>query len=226
MPRLKNLLNPRAYERSIWSWLHARQCRFQPNLRGTLRCPPGHYYSPLLNIASLGRDDLGLPFDGYECWEHIRLRRDEQRSYYEDLLENFPFLPFPADKTEGYRYFTKNNWFHLFDAFTLSGVIRKEKPKRIVEIGSGFSSAVILDTLERTQHSAQLTCIEPFPVRLKSLIFRLMINLARFWNNRFKKCRYQYSISSELEIYYSSTLHTSPKLAAMLRSSCCECCPD
>lgn len=110
-----------------------------------------------------------MPFDGHEFWEHIRLRQDEQRSYYEDLLERFPFLPFPAQKTDGYRYFTKNNWFRLFDAFTLSGIMRKEKPQRIVEIGSGFSSAVILDTLEQTRHSAPLTCIEPFPLRLKSL---------------------------------------------------------
>ncbi len=56
------------------------------------------------------------------------------------------------------------------DAFTLSGIIRKEKPRRIVEAGSGFSSAVMLDTLEQTHASAALTFIEPYPDRLYSLL--------------------------------------------------------
>lgn len=111
-----------------------------------------------------------MPFDGVECWEHIDLRPQEQRNYYEDLLDRFSFLPFPSQKTEGYRYFTDNEWFVLSDAFTLSGIIRKEKPRRIVEIGSGFSSGVMLDTLSQTDESAALTFIEPFPDRLHSLL--------------------------------------------------------
>ena len=44
------------------------------------------------------------------------------------------------------------------------------KPRRIVEVGSGFSSAVMLDTLERVEGSAALTFIEPHPDRLYSLL--------------------------------------------------------
>jgi hypothetical protein len=102
----------------------------------------------------------------------------EQRSYYEDLLDRFPFLQFPRQTTHDYRFFTDNGWFVLSDAFTLSGVIRKEKPRRIVEVGSGFSSAVILDTLSHTHESATLTFIEPFPDRLHGC-FRPTTNLAR-----------------------------------------------
>jgi predicted O-methyltransferase YrrM len=105
-----------------------------------------------------------------ECWEHVNLQPSEQRFYYEDLLERFPFLPFPSQKSHNYRYFTENNWFVVSDAFTLSGIIQKEKPRRIVEIGSGFSSAVMLDTLDQTQASAMLTVIEPYPDRLYSLL--------------------------------------------------------
>lgn len=111
-----------------------------------------------------------MPFDGIECWEHIDLRPQEQRNYYEDLLDRFPLLSFPRQKTDGHRYFTDNEWFVLSDAFTLSGIIRKEKPRRIVEIGSGFSSGVMLDTLSQTHESAALTFIEPFPDRLHSLL--------------------------------------------------------
>jgi hypothetical protein len=144
--------------------------RIYPNLRGAVHYPPGHFYSALLDVKSLGPNDANLRFDGAEWWEHVNLRHDEQRLYYEDLLDRFPFLPFPSRKNDSYRYFTDNGWFQVSDAFTLSGIIRKEKPSKIVEVGSGFSSAVMLDTLSQTHASAALTLIEPYPDRLYSLL--------------------------------------------------------
>ncbi len=111
-----------------------------------------------------------LPFDGAECWEHVDLRPDEQRRYFEGLVRDFSLLPFPERKSDGFRYFTEQTWFVPSDAFTLSGIIRKEKPRRIVEVGSGFSSAVMLDTLAQTHASAALTFIEPYPDRLDALL--------------------------------------------------------
>ena len=171
MSRLKTLLNPKTYSRFIRDLGRARRLYLQPNVRGVLAFPPNHYYSPLLDIESLGPNECHMPFDSEECWEHIELRPEDQRSYYEDMLDRFPFLPFPSQKTQNFRYFTDNTWFPLPDAFTLSGIIRKEKPRRIIEVGSGFSSMVMLDTLERTHTSASLTFIEPFPERLNSLLW-------------------------------------------------------
>jgi hypothetical protein len=167
---LKKIFNPKSYFRFIRKQLLELRLRLQPNLRGAVRYPPGHFYSPLLDIQGLGPNDSSLPFDGAEWWEHVNLRPGQQRSYYEDLLDRFPLLPFPSQKTDGYRYFTENGWFSLSDAFTLSGIIRKEKPRRIVEVGSGFSSAVMLDTLGQTNASAELTLLEPYPDRLYSLL--------------------------------------------------------
>ena len=140
------------------------------NFRGALMFPPGHYYSPLPDIESLKPGDTSMAFDGEECWEHIELRAEKQRDYYEDLLERFPSLPFPKHKSPDYLYFADNDYFPLPDAFTLSGIIRREKPRRIIEAGSGFSSAVMLDTLKHTHAPAALTFIEPFPDRLHSLL--------------------------------------------------------
>lgn len=170
MPRLKTIFNPKSYFRFIRKRLEDRRLRLHPNLRGAVAFPPGHYHSPLLDIQGLGPNDLNLPFDGAESWEHVNLQPIEQRSYYEDLVERFPLPPFPSQKTDSYRYFTENGWFPLSDAFTLSGIIQKEKPRRIVEVGSGFSSAVMLDTLGHTHMSAELTFIEPYPDRLYSLL--------------------------------------------------------
>jgi predicted O-methyltransferase YrrM len=64
----------------------------------------------------------------------------------------------------------ENGFFVPSDAFTLSGIIRREQPRRVVEVGSGFSSAVMLDTLDHAGQSADLTFIEPFPDRLNALL--------------------------------------------------------
>lgn len=67
------------------------------------------------------------------------------------------------------RYSLKNEFFDYSDGFFLHAMIRHFKPKRIVEVGSGFSSAVMLDTNEMFfDNSIDLTFIEPYPYRLEA----------------------------------------------------------
>jgi hypothetical protein len=170
MSNLKKYLNPKTYLRFVLKRLNRLGYFNQTGSKVISMFPPGHFYSPLLDTQLIGPTDMGMPFDGEEWWEHIDLRPDAQRDYYQDLVDNYPFLDFPKKKNDSFRYFSENNWFPLGDAFALSSIIQKEKPRRIVEVGSGFSSAVILDTLGKTQSTAELTFIEPFPSRLESLL--------------------------------------------------------
>lgn len=108
--------------------------------------------------------------DGEALWQHIDLRPEDQREHYRSFLAQYPPLPFPKEKNPGFRYYTENNFFPPFDAYTLSAIIRSRQPKRIVEVGSGFSSAVMLDTTDHLGATLDLTFIEPFPDRLHSLL--------------------------------------------------------
>lgn len=170
MPRLKTIINPKSYFNIIWKIIKERILCLNPNWRGIVCHPPGHFFSPLLDIENFGPNDKNLPFDGADWWEHINLRPGGQLSYYEDLMDRFPLPSLPNQKTDGYRFYTGNPSFPISDAFTLSGIIQKEKPRRIVEVGAGFSSAVILDTLQHGRLSADLTFIEPYPDLLHSLL--------------------------------------------------------
>ena len=170
MPSLNKLLAPKAYLRFVKRFVQNGKFCLTPNSPGATLYPAGHFYSPLLDIQSLKPNDSNLPFDGIECWEHVSLHLSSQKAYYQELLERFPLLPFPRQRTDEYRYYWDNNWFPPSDAFTLSAILRREKPRRIVEVGSGFSSAVMLDTLAKTPFSASLTFIEPYPERLYSLL--------------------------------------------------------
>jgi len=170
MPPLRTLFHP-TYP---WRFLKSRVLRWwlkrHPNHRGACFFPPGHFHSPLLDLASLPPSASAPPYDDESCWEHLDLRELSQHQLYQSLLHSAPRLSFPQQPQPDWRYHWQNDWFPLADAFLLSQLIRQEKPQRILEVGSGFSTAVILDTLEQTASTCQLDCIEPFPQRLYSLV--------------------------------------------------------
>jgi len=162
--KLKRMLDP------TYLLVRDHVLRRRPNWRGVTSWPPGHFHSPLLDLRSLPAGDSAMLFDGPELWEHINLRENEQRSYYEQLLNDCVLLPFPKQQSPEFRYFSGNPYFVFLDAFTLSAILQKERPRNIVEVGSGFSSAVMLDTLAYNDQRAALTFIEPNPNRLQSLL--------------------------------------------------------
>jgi len=182
MPKFSSFFRLEPYRRFLTRTTRRFVLAPRWNLRGAAFYPPGHFYSPLLDIASADGKSSHFPYDGAEYWEHVSLRSDDQRQYYEQLLEFSTLLPFPTHEEPRCRYFSGNDYFPVADAFALSAIIQKEKPRRIVEVGSGFSSAVILDTLERVTADVdrpQLTFIEPFPERLHSLMREVDSRMSR-----------------------------------------------
>jgi methyltransferase family protein len=132
--------------------------------------PAGHYYSPipdknevLTYINSRKPLEMELP--------DIDINKDGQLRLLNEYAGFYAELPFPEEQKSDCRYFFNNNWFSYSDAIYLYSFLRKHKPKRIIEIGSGFSSAVMLDTVDRFfSHRPEITFIEPYPDRLKSLL--------------------------------------------------------
>lgn len=126
--------------------------------------PPGHYYSPVVDASTVRlsqQDDL----------EGLRLDVAQQLANLADLAPYFNRPPFPENETEGCRYYSNNQFYGSGDALILSAIIAKFRPANIVEVGSGFSSAAILDTLDADPAiRANCTFIEPFPHRLKELL--------------------------------------------------------
>jgi predicted O-methyltransferase YrrM len=170
MPSLKTIFTPVAYSNFANRLKQAGDHRItEGNWNAISGFPPGHFYSTLLDVDKVSLD-RPLPFDGVEMWENIALRAEEQKELYRELLQAYPRLPFPTDKSDDFRYYVNNPFFCESDAYTLSAILRHTKPKRIVEVGSGFSSAVMLDTLDYANLSAEISFIEPYADRLKSLL--------------------------------------------------------
>jgi predicted O-methyltransferase YrrM len=101
----------------------------------------------------------------------IDFREKEQLELLDELLPLYKEVPFPVEQTPGFRYYLGNGIFSYSDGIFLYMLMRHFKPSRIIEVGSGHSSAVMIDTNERfLNDSVNLTFIEPYPERLYSLL--------------------------------------------------------
>ena len=87
-------------------------------------------------------------------------------------MYEIPLPNWPENKgNSGFRYYYRNNWFGFSCAAALYGMIMLNKPKHIIEIGSGFSTSMMLDTNEHYfNNEIDIECIEPRPQRLKELL--------------------------------------------------------
>jgi len=132
--------------------------------------PAGHYYSPIPSKADVlayvnsrrppGRELLGL-----------RLNEKGQNELLNEFTHFYKDLPFSEKQNPEHRYYYDNLFFNYSDAIFLYCFLRKHLPKRIVEVGSGFSSAVMLDTIDSCfSQKPEITFIEPYPERLASLL--------------------------------------------------------
>jgi hypothetical protein len=134
---------------------------------------PGHYCSPIVSVEEIRSREQ-------EIWEGvsqkelpgIKLDINEQVSLLKEFETYYHEMPFEERPKAGLRYYFKNDYYGFCDGIVLYSIMRHFKPKRIIEAGSGFSSALMLDTKDLffSGNQPELTFIEPFPERLYSLL--------------------------------------------------------
>ena len=122
-----------------------------------------HYYQPLINpqkhlIKSL-RDDRELG--------GIDLNTTEQLELLSTFDYNLELLKFPITRVNDNEFFYDNDSYRSGDAEYLYNMIRHFKPKRIIEIGCGYSTlmarnAITLNEIDNSEYSCHHICIEPY----------------------------------------------------------------
>ncbi len=131
--------------------------------------PPGHFYSPLPSreeIADAWRlGHFGPPFAA------IDLNEAGQFARLERFAESYRTQPFPEKQTKDRRFYLDNPSYGHYDAIMLYGMLCEAKPRRVIEVGSGFSSAAMLDVSEHVfGRAVEFTFIDPDMIRLKKLL--------------------------------------------------------
>lgn len=131
----------------------------------------GHYYSPLPDISEIQSRADSLFRTEVDLGPSIDLRPEMQRSLLTELASYYGDFKWPEQPSNGFRFHLQQTVFCHGDAVILHAMLRHFKPKRIIEAGSGFTSALMLDTDERfLGRQIHFTFIEPFPDRLLSLL--------------------------------------------------------
>ncbi|MHA3770575.1 class I SAM-dependent methyltransferase [Verrucomicrobiota bacterium sgz303538] len=132
--------------------------------------PRGHYYSPLPDYREVEARSDNLFAKNVELGPSINLNTDKQLELIQQIGALGGEFDWSADsEKEGRRFYLPNTWFEAADSLALYGILRLFRPKRVIEVGSGFSSALMLDTSERfLDRSVNFTFIEPYPERLMS----------------------------------------------------------
>lgn len=122
---------------------------------------PVHFYSPIADLTQLGDAPWQNPYDllGIDMNGDYQLRLLEDdfprfRTEYEALRR------VPSD--DPLAFYLDNGMFSGTDALVLYCMIRRFQPRKVIEVGSGFSTRLTLQALRRNGFG-DLVCIEPFP---------------------------------------------------------------
>ena len=132
---------------------------------------PGHYYSSIpesnfgLQVAEKVYEKV-LAVNGIEFNDALQLQLVRNLV---PLMRQSSFCN--EHKEPGHRFFNRNGIYGFSDALYLESMIRFLSPSRIIEVGSGFSSALMVDVNEKYfGDRVKLEFIEPYPDRLMSLL--------------------------------------------------------
>lgn len=137
----------------------------RPLPAATALFPAGHFYSPVADVAELRTQEsriwperptvLGIDFnDAY----HERVLREYFPAFYADF--SYPAKPDSNPLT----FYFENDQFGWLDCRALFVLLRAWQPKRLIEVGSGFSTLLVADVNHCFLGDAmKISCIEPYP---------------------------------------------------------------
>ena len=135
----------------------------------------GHFYSLYPNMDDIYIKEKEIFADDKETID-IDLNEEVQVKYIIKMISLYSSIPkwdsidVPLGTTE-LRYRYGNLSLSPGDAISLHCMLRIIKPNRFIEVGSGFTSAVTLDTNEfYLDGITDITFIEPYPDLLKSIL--------------------------------------------------------
>ncbi|GIK47159.1 MAG: class I SAM-dependent methyltransferase [Rhodocyclaceae bacterium] len=132
---------------------------------------PGHFYSPIPDLDEIRHDEARIFGSIPRTIAGIDLHEEEQLALLSSFADYYLSMPFGERQSPSLRYRFENPAYSYSDAIMLHCMIRHASPKRIIEVGSGYSSCVTLDTNELFfGNRIHTSFIEPYPELLLSLV--------------------------------------------------------
>jgi hypothetical protein len=132
---------------------------------------PGHFYSPLPDVRYVEEHAADIYSDPDGSGTGIDLNDLGQEKLLQAFVAYYEGFDWAGHPIPGRRFSLDNAFFGFGDAIVLFCMLRHFCPKQVIEVGSGHSSALMLDTNDRfLGGGTQFTFVEPYPDRLLALL--------------------------------------------------------
>jgi Methyltransferase domain len=128
-----------------------------------LSVTPSHFYFPIPQLKSFNGKDWTAP----HCNTAFDFHIDEQVDRL--CMDFLPFSSewqFPQSTGDRHQFHFNNGFFESVDAEVAYSVVRRNKPQRIVEVGSGNSTLLLATAVRKNAAEgspSELIAIEPHP---------------------------------------------------------------
>lgn len=123
-----------------------------------------HYYEPQFDYRKTRQ-----PFSRDRILPGIDWNTTEQLNMLDNLLFSKELVNTPQEKTKKLEFYLNNGAFESGDAEYWYQLIRAIKPRRIFEVGSGYSTLMAIKAIRRNReqdrfYKCKHVCIEPYEV--------------------------------------------------------------
>lgn len=122
---------------------------------------PKHYYSQIPDIASLRMEQhWRSPFSMVGVrGAAIETQVAALDAFCADTAADIPATIYD----DACRINAQGGGYGYIEAHFLDCFVRKVMPRKVVQIGCGVSTSVMVEALSRIGHSAEIVCVEPYP---------------------------------------------------------------
>lgn len=167
-PLMDLILAPLSLVSSVWS-LYVRSAGFERMplarkifLRIGVLPVRRHYYEPFFDPA-----DFRQSLEKERILPGIDLQENQQLALLDTMHYQVELSGFPIERNGNGTFYYNNDFFAPGDAEFLYAMIRCYRPRRIIEVGSGNSTLMMLNALDANlmddnSYECALTCIEPY----------------------------------------------------------------
>ncbi len=169
---------------------------------------PGYHGSTIPSIKQVEKNNnniygvLSIGNDGIQLNEgNQQLLLQVFADYYKDFSPSM-------NLTNGKLYHYNNTLYGFNDAFILYCMLRHFKPNQIIEVGSGYSSALMLDTAAELLLNTQFTFIDPYSKTIMDVINRNPVGEYKLLRKEVQRINLEtYTILEANDILFIDTSH-------------------
>ena len=117
--------------------------------------PPGHYYSPIPDKQEVEKYKDRI-FQFPKQIPNIDIDAGRQLSLLSLMAQSGNSYNTPVEKETSRRYYYNNDDFSFGDGVIANCILDYHKPKKIIQVGEGYSCALMLDYIQRVSDKSEV----------------------------------------------------------------------